>query len=169
MGGEDPKDAASEALLPGACLPSDALGSLQSSSTMTPGRTARVIHFASESAAVGRSNGVSAHGAGAPAAGGDGGDDDGFDDIDCGGDDCDDVDAAVHPGASETWHDGVDSDCGGDADYDGQDAVEHGGSDCDDGDPDIFFGASDPDGDNIDQGCDGDPALPSPASLLCWS
>ena len=72
--------AASEALLPGACLPSDALGSLQSSSTLTPGRTARVIHFASESAAVGRSNGVSAHGAGAPAAGGDGGDDDGFDD-----------------------------------------------------------------------------------------
>ena len=33
-------------------------------------------------------------------------------------DDCDDTDAAVHPGASEDWYDAVDSDCDGDDDPD---------------------------------------------------
>ena len=33
-------------------------------------------------------------------------------------DDCDDLDADVHPNAADTWYDGVDSDCAGDDDYD---------------------------------------------------
>jgi hypothetical protein len=55
-----------------------------------------------------------------------------------GGDDCDDADAAVHPGAPDAPYDGVDHDCDGaddfDADRDGSRAVEHGGDDCDDAD-----------------------------------
>ena len=47
-------------------------------------------------------------------------------------DDCDDADAAVNPGATETWYDGVDSDCDGwndyDADYDGDSSMEFSGS-----------------------------------------
>ena len=33
-------------------------------------------------------------------------------------DDCDDADATVFPGATDTWYDGVDQDCAGDNDYD---------------------------------------------------
>ena len=47
-------------------------------------------------------------------------------------DDCDDADAAVNPGATETWYDGIDSDCDGwndyDADYDGDPSMEYSGS-----------------------------------------
>ncbi|MCB9669567.1 MAG: hypothetical protein H6734_08865 [Alphaproteobacteria bacterium] len=32
--------------------------------------------------------------------------------------DCDDLDAAIHPGASDVWYDGVDSDCDGANDFD---------------------------------------------------
>jgi hypothetical protein len=50
--------------------------------------------------------------------------------------DCDDTDASVHPGASETWYDGVDQDCAGDndddADGDGYAGTSAGGTDCDD-------------------------------------
>lgn len=38
---------------------------------------------------------------------------DGYDSVDTGGDDCDDSDANIHPGASETADDGVDSNCDG--------------------------------------------------------
>jgi hypothetical protein len=52
------------------------------------------------------------------------------------GDDCDDGDASVHPGAFETWYDGVDQDCSGGSDYDldgdGYDSDDYGGTDFDD-------------------------------------
>lgn len=55
------------------------------------------------------------------------------------GEDCDDTDFAVYPGAAETWYDGEDSDCDGwndyDQDHDGDPAPDGGGSDCDDTDP----------------------------------
>lgn len=43
-------------------------------------------------------------------------DGDGHDDAECGGDDCDDASAAVHPGAAEVCTGGVDDDCNGLAD-----------------------------------------------------
>ncbi len=59
--------------------------------------------------------------------------------------DCDDADAAVHPGAPEIPYDGIDQDCDGvdllDADGDGYDSDAHGGDDCDDGDPAVHPGA----------------------------
>ena len=68
-------------------------------------------------------------------------DGDGYDAEAWGGDDCDDDDPDVNPGASETWYDGVDSDCSGGSDYDadgdGEDAEDHGGADCDDTDASV--------------------------------
>ncbi len=61
-----------------------------------------------------------------------------------GADDCDDQDAARFPGNTDTWYDGVDSDCGGNDDYDqdgdGDRPIEHGGTDCDDTDPARYGG-----------------------------
>ena len=58
--------------------------------------------------------------------------------------DCDDTDPTIHPGASETWYDGVDSDCAGDddddADGDGDAHEDYGGTDCDDTDPTRYGG-----------------------------
>ena len=58
--------------------------------------------------------------------------------------DCDDTDPAVNPGATETWYDGIDSDCDGadddDADGDGDPALAYGGTDCDDADPSVYGG-----------------------------
>ncbi len=75
-----------------------------------------------------------------------------------GGGDCDDGEGAIHPGASETWYDGVDADCDDasdyDADADGYDSADHGGTDCDDADPDTHPGASDACYDGIDADCD---------------
>ena len=85
-------------------------------------------------------------------------DGDGHDSEAAGGGDCDDTDASTYPGASDTWYDGVDSDCAGDSDYDqdgdGFDHIDHGGTDCDDEDPglptdEIWY-------DDIDQDCAGD-------------
>ncbi|MCB9744257.1 MAG: putative metal-binding motif-containing protein [Alphaproteobacteria bacterium] len=75
------------------------------------------------------------------------------------GEDCDDNDARVHPGASELWYDGVDQDCDGlsdyDADGDGFDAEGYGeGGDCDDADPEVNPGAVDVWYDGVDQNCD---------------
>ena len=73
--------------------------------------------------------------------------------------DCDNSDADVHPGATDTWYDGVDSDCDGQDDYDkdgdGYRDPSGAGQDCDDDDPDINPGAEDSTEDGIDQDCDG--------------
>ena len=76
-----------------------------------------------------------------------------------GGDDCDDTDSAVFPGAPEVPYDGVDQDCDGadrtDVDGDGQDAQVVGGDDCDDHDAGVYTGATELSYDGIDQDCDG--------------
>ncbi|MSQ04114.1 MAG: hypothetical protein EXR71_19865 [Myxococcales bacterium] len=84
-------------------------------------------------------------------------DGDGYISAEAGGDDCDDADAAVHPGASDTWYDGVDQNCDEASDYDqdgdGHDSISAGGDDCADTDPAVLVGAE---GDNgLDDDCDG--------------
>lgn len=70
--------------------------------------------------------------------------------------DCDDADASVHPGATETWYDGVNQDCTGASDYDqdgdGVEAADHGGADCDDTDPASSHPCADPDSGDPDSG-----------------
>jgi hypothetical protein len=88
-------------------------------------------------------------------------DGDGYDSPEAGGDDCDDSDASVYPGADDAWYDGVDSDCAGDSDYDqdgdGHDSdVENGGGDCDDLDASVYPGADDAWYDGVDSDCAGD-------------
>ncbi len=87
------------------------------------------------------------------------------------GGDCDDSDSAVMPGATDSWYDGVDTDCGGEDDYDqdgdgyvldeyaglettyvdGSGALP--GGDCDDEDDAIHAGAKDVWYDGIDSDC----------------
>jgi len=112
-------------------------------------------------------------GGGGNDSGGDGGnvagidqDGDGYDSVETGGDDCDDGNAATHPGATERC-DGSDNDCNGevdegfDADGDGhfaQDAcatTRENGDDCDDGAATVYPGAPETPYDGIDQDCDG--------------
>jgi hypothetical protein len=73
--------------------------------------------------------------------------------------DCDDTDATINPGATETYYDGIDQNCDGlsdnDADGDGYDSADHGGTDCDDFDATIYPGATETYYDGIDQNCDG--------------
>ncbi|MCB9743326.1 MAG: hypothetical protein H6741_32460 [Alphaproteobacteria bacterium] len=87
-------------------------------------------------------------------------DQDGFFDLACGGDDCDDGAPGTHPGAAETWYDGVDADCAGDddfdADADGWGSADHGGEDCDDQDPAVNPEAEETWYDGVDQDCAGD-------------
>ena len=87
-----------------------------------------------------------------PGAGGDesvfGDDDqDGFVDSAEGGDDCNDSDAQVHPGAPDEVGDGIDQNCDGtdgvDADGDGYASELSGGSDCNDADDKVHPGAGD--------------------------
>lgn len=77
-----------------------------------------------------------------------------------GGDDCDDTDSSVRPGAIEVCGDGIDQNCDGrdlhcsDADIDG-DGYSINQEDCDDNDFTRYPGATETFGDNIDQNCDG--------------
>lgn len=84
-------------------------------------------------------------------------DGDGFTAAEAGGTDCDDLDAEIKPGATETWYDGVDQNCDGASDFDqdgdGFDA-DPDGPDCDDLDPGVFPEA--PELNNqVDDDCDG--------------
>ncbi len=87
-------------------------------------------------------------------------DGDGYTHEDSGGDDCNDRNAYVHPGAEEIWYDGIDQDCDDasdfDADLDGYDRSIYGGTDCDDTDASVFPGAKDVPEDGVDQDCDGE-------------
>jgi hypothetical protein len=73
--------------------------------------------------------------------------------------DCNDADATVHPGATETWYDGIDQDCAGgddfDQDGDGFQADLFGGTDCNDADDTFYPGATDYWYDGLDKNCDG--------------
>lgn len=93
-------------------------------------------------------------------------DGDGHDLIEAGGDDCDDGDALVHPGATEQYYDGIDENCDGANDYD-QDGdgyetdaynadPDFGGGDCQDVNSDYYPGAPDVPYDNRDTNCLGD-------------
>jgi len=114
-------------------------------------------------------------------------DGDGYDEAMCGGDDCDDNDAAVHPGAKEECAEGVDQDCDGLTDCDDPDCAGNWvcnctdadgdgygegsgclGPDCDDTAPLVHPGATDPCGDGVDQNCDGeDPPCQEESGCAC--
>jgi len=81
---------------------------------------------------------------------------DGFSGVQCGGSDCDDSDAAINPGATEVWYDGVDSDCDGgdDGDADG-DGWTVAAGDCDDSDAARSPGETEVWYDGVDADCDG--------------
>ncbi len=73
--------------------------------------------------------------------------------------DCDDTNPTAYPGATDTWYDGVDSDCAGnddyDADGDGYESDDFGGDDCNDNNAAINPGATEIWYDGVDQNCDG--------------
>ncbi len=72
--------------------------------------------------------------------------------------DCDDHDATANPGATETYYDGVDSNCDGASDYDsdgdGFDSSTYGGTDCSDADDSVNPGEAETYYDGIDDNCD---------------
>jgi hypothetical protein len=84
-------------------------------------------------------------------------DQDGHTSVASGGDDCDDNDAAVYPGAMDEWYDGVDADCAGNDDFDQDgDGYLFGEDDCDDNRNDVNPEAEETWYDDIDQDCAGD-------------
>jgi serine protease AprX len=82
-----------------------------------------------------------------------------FYDVGCGGQDCDDGDLAVYPGAEELCN-GIDDDCDGElladeGDQDGDGALAC-DDDCDDDNEDVYPGTAEICDDLVDNDCDGD-------------
>jgi len=102
-------------------------------------------------------------------------DQDGYNDSSCGGDDCQDGDPSVRPGAVEVCFDTVDNNCDGvtdaqdplcglcwDHDLDGHLDAVCGGTDCNDADPSVHPNAFESCGNGLDDNCDG---LTDPSDL----
>jgi hypothetical protein len=83
-------------------------------------------------------------------------DGDGYGSVESGGDDCADTDPTINPGVTETWYDGVDSNCDGLNDYDQDADGSTVDSDCDDTNADVHPGAAETWYDGIDADCAGD-------------
>ena len=110
-------------------------------------------------------------------------DEDGYGAMSCGGSDCDDNRADIHPAAGELCTDGVDNDCDtlvdtddpqcpagcADADGDGYRDIACGGSDCDDTTATTHPGAAEVCTDGVDNDCNGlaDASDIGRCSLVC--